>query len=181
MAKTTFSSGVIVTSQWLNGAKQIYFDGADLDWHYPPLGLDAIQFSGANGLDARYVTLAGEQSGCYNTPPISGAKTVTGPWNFGYEQAPGATSCFDLGIPANNPLTAPLSFTTNSKFDYAGGAVNPTFDQKFNSMDSADLVTVRMLRERLAALFIDNGFYARADSTCNNYAGTPASDQCPVG
>jgi hypothetical protein len=180
MAKTTFSSGVIVTSQWLNGAKQIYFDGADLDWHYPPLGLDSIQFSGANGLDARYVTLAGEQSGCFNSPPISGSKTVTGAWNFGYEQAQGA-SCFDLGVPQNNPLVAPLSFTTNTKFDYAGGAVNPTFDQKFNSMDAADLVTVRMLKERLAALFIDNGFYARADSTCNNYAGTPASDQCPVG
>jgi len=180
MAKTTFSSGVIVTSQWLNGAKQIYFDGADLDWHYPQLGLDSLLFSGPNGVDSRYVTLAGEQSGCFNTPPISGAKTVTGPWNFGYTQSEGA-SCFDLGIPQNNPLNAPLSFTTNTKFEYAGGVANPTFDQKFSSMADADLVTVLMLKERLNRLFIDNGFYARADSTCNNYAGTPASNQCPVG
>jgi hypothetical protein len=180
MAKTTFSSGVIVTSQWLNGSKQIYFDGSDLDWHYPPLGLDSIQFAGANGLDARYVTLAGEQSGCFNTPPISGAKTVTGSWNFGYEQTTG-TGCFELGVPPNNPLNAPLSFTTNSKFNFANGTVNPSFDQKFSSLSDADLVTVLVLKQRLANLFIDNGFYARADSTCNNYAGTPASNQCPVG
>ena len=180
MAKTTFSSGVIVTSQWLNGAKQIYFDGQDLDWHYPPLGLDSVQFSGPNGLDSRYVTLAGEQSGCFNTPPISGAKTVTGPWAFGYSQSQG-TSCFDLGVPQNNPLNAPLSFTTNSKYNFAGGVISPTFDQKFSSMDDADLVTVLMLKDRLNNLFIDNGFYARADSTCNNYAGTAASNQCPVG
>jgi hypothetical protein len=180
MAKTTFSSGVIVTSQWLNGAKQIYFDGQDLDWHYPPLGLDSLQFSGANGLDARYVTLAGEQSGCFNTPPISGAKTVTGPWAFGYSQSQG-NSCFDLGVPQNNPLNAPLSFTTNSKYEFANGTISPTFDQKFSSMDDADLVTVLMLKDRLNNLFIDNGYYARADSTCNNYAGTAASNQCPVG
>ncbi len=126
------------------------------------------------------MTLAGEQSGCYNTPPISGAKTVTGPWNFGYEQSAGA-GCFDLGVPANNPLNAPLSFTTNSKYQFAGGVPNPTFDQKFSSMGDADLVTVLMLKQRLDNLFIDNGFYARADSTCNNYAGTAASNQCPVG
>ena len=180
MAKTTFSSGVIVTSQWLNGSKQIYFDGQDLDWHYPPLGLDSLQFSGANGVDSRYVTLAGEQSGCFNTPPISGAKTVTGPWAFGYAQAEGA-SCFDLGVPQNNPFNAPLSFTTNTKFEYAGGTASPTFDQKFSSMEDADLVTILMLKERLNNLYIDNGFYARADSTCNNYAGTAASNQCPVG
>jgi hypothetical protein len=180
MAKTTFSSGVIVTSQWLNGAKQIYFDGQDLDWHYPPLGLDSVQFSGANGLDARYVTLAGEQSGCFNTPPISGSKTVTGPWNFGYEQTEGA-SCFDIGVPQNSVLNAPLSFTTNSKFNYAGGASNPSFDQKFSSLNNADLITKEILLARFQNLYIDNGFYARADSTCNNYAGTPASNQCPVG
>jgi hypothetical protein len=180
MAKTTFSSGVIVTSAWLNGAKQIYFDGADLDWHYPQLGLDSILFSGANGLDSRYVTLAGEQSGCFNTPPISGSKTVTGAWNFGYAQTEGA-SCFDLGVPQNNVLNAPLSFTTNSKFNYAGGIPNPSFDQKFSNLDDADLVTKEILVARFENLYIDNGFYARADSTCNNYAGTPASNQCPVG
>ena len=145
MAKTTFSSGVIVTSQWLNGAKQIYFDGADLDWHYPPLGLDSLQFSGAHGLDSRYVTLAGEQSGCYGTPPISG------------------------------------SFTTNAKFEFANGVPFPTFDQKFSSLNNADLITKEILVERFKNLFIDNGFYARADSTCNNYAGTAASNQCPIG
>jgi hypothetical protein len=180
MAKTTFSSGVIVTSQWLNGSKQIYFDGSDLDWHYPQLGLDSLQFSGPNGLDSRYVNLAGEQSGCFNTPPISGAKTVTGPWNFGYSQTQGS-SCFDLGIPPNNPLNAPLSFTTNSKFEFANGVANPTFDQKFSSLVNADLITKEILVQRFQNLYIDNGFYARADSTCNNYAGTAASNQCPVG
>ena len=172
MAKTTFSSGVIVTSQWLNGAKQIYFDGQDLDWHYPRLGLDSLQFGGPNGLDSRYVTLAGEQSGEFNTPTISGNKTVTGQWNFGLNPASGAV---------NLPSIAPLSYLTNAKFNYAGGAINPSFDQKFTSLANADLITKEILVGRLANLYIDNGFYARADSTCNNYAGTPSSNQCPVG
>jgi hypothetical protein len=178
MAKTTFSSGVIVTSQWLNGAKQIYFDGADLDWHYPQLGLDSLQFSGPNGLDSRYITLAGEQSGCYNTPTISGAKTVTGPWNFGYEQTEGA-GCFDLGVPPNNPLAAPLSFTTNSKFEYANGTINPSFDQKFSSLDPADLITKEIFSQAIARFPVNNGTYSRADSDCSNYAGTPPANQCP--
>jgi hypothetical protein len=180
MAKTTFSSGVIVTSQWLNGAKQIYFDGADIDWHYQPLGLDSMQFSGANGLDARYVTLAGEQSGCFNTPTISGSKTVTGSWNFGFPDIE-PNGCLDLGGVNNNPLNAPLSYLTNTKFNFAAGAPNPSFDQKFSSLSQADLITKEILVERLRTLYVDNGFYARADSTCNNYAGTPASNQCPVG
>ena len=129
-------------------------------------------FGGPNGLDSRYVTLAGEQSGEYNTPTVSGNKTITGAFNFGFNPVSGQD---------NNPTIAPQSYQTNTKFNFAGGAINPSFDQKFSSLLNSDLITKEILVGRLASLYIDNGFYARADSTCNNYAGTPSSNQCPVG
>ena len=62
MAKTNFGPGVIVTSKFLNGAQQIYFDGLQEDWHYPPISIDDIQQGGSLGLDGRYVTIATDQS-----------------------------------------------------------------------------------------------------------------------
>lgn len=174
MAKTTFSSGVIVTSQWLNGAQQIYFDGQDLDWHYSPLGLSSLVISGPNGLDSRYVTLGTEQpvvvGGIYQSgTPISGSKIVTGPWGFGYDP-------LLAGNPANTNANAPKSFTTNSKYDYAGGAPSPTTAQKWASLDPEDLITKKAAGEWidyvLDTLYIDNGIYDSFSSPgCNNYAG----------
>jgi microcystin-dependent protein len=37
MAKTLFTRGTRVTAQYLNSFREIVFDGADLDGHYPPL------------------------------------------------------------------------------------------------------------------------------------------------
>ena len=175
MAKTTFSSGVIVTSEWLNGAQQIYFDGQDLDWHYPPLGLNSLVRTGPNGLDSAYVTLATDQptvdaSGNYQSGlAISGAKVAVGPWFFGYDPAV-------AGNPANVVANAPKSYTTNSKYDYAGGTPSPTVFQKFTSLDAADLITKEILDQwtdyLLENLEIDNGVYASASNpACTNYAG----------
>lgn len=70
MAKTIFSAGVRVTSKWLNGSQNIFFDGADEDWHYPPLTNDAVQLSGDGGFDKVFVTMETEQV-------VNGPKTWT--------------------------------------------------------------------------------------------------------
>jgi hypothetical protein len=186
MAKTTFSSGVIVTSQWLNGAQQIYFDGQDLDWHYAPLGLNSLVRTGPNGLDSAYVTLDTNQpetsaTGLYvSGAGISGSKVVEGIWNFGYDP-------LVVGNPTNTVQNAPRSYTTNDKYSYAGGIVTPTVPQKFNYLNSADLVTKEVLETwvnyLLETLEIDNGVYESAASPgCTNYSvGAGNSDTvCPL-
>ena len=54
--KTNFGPGVIVTSKWLNGARELHFDGKDLDWHYAPINRRDIQRGGPDGIDNVYVT-----------------------------------------------------------------------------------------------------------------------------
>lgn len=170
--KTTFSSGVIVTSQWLNGAQQIFFDGQDLDWHYPPLGLNSLVRTGPNGLDTAYVTLGTNQpelniSGLYQSgSPITGSKVVSGVWNFGYDP-------LQVGNPANIVENAPKSYTTNDKYEYANGTPGPTIPQKFGALDPEDLITKEVLEEWVTYLLsdVDNGIYESAsDPACQNYA-----------
>jgi hypothetical protein len=164
--KTTFSSGVVVTSAFLNGAKNIVFDGQDLDWHYNPLGLNSLVISGPNGLDSRYVSLAGDQpaltvSGVFvSGAPISGDKTVTGAWNFGYEVIPGPGNVPPNQNPANTVANAPLSFTTNDKYNYANGVGSPSIAQKYAALSDADIVTKKILNDQLSSVVLDNGTYS---------------------
>jgi hypothetical protein len=173
--KTTFSSGVIVTSQWLNGAKQITFDGQDLDWHYPPLGLNSFITAGPNGLDSRYVTLSTPQPNLEGDNvsglAISGTKVVTGVWNFGFAVPPGGTE--------NVKENAPKSYTTNDKYNFAAGINPSTIPQRFDALQLEDLITKLVLKEQieylLDTLVIDNGFYYLENSAgdpcpCNNYS-----------
>jgi hypothetical protein len=181
MAKTTFSSGVTVTSAWLNGAKQIYFDGQDLDWHYDPLGLSSLVTGGPNGLDTRYITLGTNQpniqSGLLiNGTPISGNKVVTGSWNFGYDQT-GANAVNPDNVAAN----APKSFTTNTKYS-AGGS---TVASKFAALSDEDIVTKLVVSEQFDAFEIDNGYYyveiGGVPTGCTNYSiGGTSSNICPT-
>lgn len=181
MAKTTFSSGVIVTSAWLNGAKQIVFDGQDLDWHYDPLGLSSLTTSGPNGLDSRYITLGTNQpnleSGLLiNGASISGDKVVTGAWNFGYDQA-GA----NVINPDNVAANAPKSYTTNTKYN-AGGA---TISNRFAALSDEDIVTKLVLAEQFENFEIDNGYYyVEIDGVptgCSNYSiGGTSTNICPT-
>jgi hypothetical protein len=186
MAKTTFSSGVIVTSQWLNGAQQIYFDGQDLDWHYPPLGLNSLVRTGPNGLDSAYITLNTSQpemsaGGFYvSGTPITGDKIVSGVWNFGFDSS-------IPGNPTNIRENAPKSYTTNDKYNYAGGVPTPTVPQKFNALADADIITKEVLEGWVNYLFdtleLDNGvYYSASDPTCMNYSvGADNSDTvCPL-
>ena len=186
MSKTVFSSGVIVTSQFLNGFQQIYFDGQDLDHHYPPLGLNSLVRTGPNGLDSAYVTLTTDQPELDNTgklisgAPISGGKVVTGLWNFGYDP-------LVVGNPANIRDNAPKSYTTNDKYEYANGFPTPTVPDKFNALDAPDLITKEVLEQWVTYLFdtleIDNGvYYSGSNPACQNYSvGVGNSDTiCPL-
>ena len=185
MSKTTFSSGVIVTSAWLNGAQQIYFDGQDLDWHYNPLGINSLITTGPNGLDSQFITLGTAQptidgAGLYiSGTPISGAKVVTGLWNFGYDSSV-------VGNPANDKQYAPKSYTTNDKYNYANGIPTPSIPQKFAALADPDLVTKVVLADQITELLdsleIDNGLYFSAGSpTCNNYSAPGGSSViCPL-
>ena len=184
MAKTTFSSGVAVTSAWLNGAKQLRFDGQDLDWHYDPLGLSSLQTSGPNGLDSRYVTLGTSQPNLQNGLlingfPISGDKVISGKWQFGFNQA-------IPNNPVNVPENAPQSFTTNSKYSYADGIVGPTIAQKYEALDDPDLITKLVLSEQFEAYEIDNGYYyvenpPGTPTGCTNYSiGGTSTNICPI-
>jgi len=173
--KTTFSSGVIVTSSWLNGSQQIFFDGQDLDWHYAPLGLNSLVQTGPNGLDSAYVTLVTNQpelssNGALTSGyPVSGSKVITGLWNFGYDP-------LVIGNPANIIANAPKSYTTNDKYNNAGGAISPSTAQKYAALNNADLVTKQILTDQLEnltdSLEIDNGvYYSDTDPACQNYVG----------
>ena len=181
--KTTFSSGVIVTSQWLNGAQQIFFDGQDLDWHYAPLGLNSLVRTGPNGLDSAYVTLATNQpelsagGALLSGSAVSGNKVISGLWNFGYDP-------LVVGNPTNVIANAPKSYTTNDKYKNAGGIVSPTVSQKYAALADPDLLTKLILTEKLNDLLelleVDNGvYYSGTNPACENYAG--GSDViCPI-
>jgi len=157
--KTTFSSGVIVTSRWLNGAKEIFFDGQDLDWHYNPLGLNSLITVGPNGLDNRYMTLGTNQPNLSSLgefisgTPVSGTKVVTGLWSFGFPDTVGSVN------PKNVANNAPLSYTTNTKYFYANGIDDPSINQKYAGLVDVDLITKLILTEQLDNLVVDNGEY----------------------
>lgn len=138
MAKTTFGSGVVITSKFLNGAKEIRFDGADQDWHYQPLNVNDIQKSGDLGLDSRYLTRTTEQI-------ISGKKTTLAPFHFGVED-----ECI------NCAAVAPKSFSTNHKW-FGGTEVGA-----ISRLENEDIITKMVLEGRL----INFGFKDLADFDC---------------
>jgi hypothetical protein len=132
MAKTNFGPGVIVTSQYLNGAREIFFDGADLDWHYAPINRLDIQRGGQDGLDNTYVTLNTEQTS--ETYPITGNKSFMGMVEFGSS----------LNTTA---YAAPKSWSTNAKFN--SGGVSQNFALKYSNLKDEDLVTKYVLQNRI--------------------------------
>lgn len=63
MAKTNFSTGSIVTSEFLNGFQDIYFDGLDEDRHFDPLDVEDMNTSDTgNGLGTKLITLDTRQT-----------------------------------------------------------------------------------------------------------------------
>jgi len=130
--KTHFGPGVIVTSKFLNGAQEIFFDGAAEDWHYNPISSNDIQRGGANGLDKTYITRDTDQ--VYGADPITGSKSFMGGVFFGDS------------LNANG-LYAPLSYTTNAKFNTGGTA--QTFSTKYANLEDQDLITKEVLTERI--------------------------------
>ena len=129
MAKTQFGPGVIVTSKFLNGAQQIYFDGLDEDWHYPPINIGDIQQDGSLGLDGRYVTIATDQ--VFGNTPVTGNKSFMGLVSFG-----DATQ--------SQPTNAPKSFSTNVKFNLGNSVL---YADKFANLSDEDIITKEVLND----------------------------------
>ena len=144
MSKTTFGPGVIVTSKFLNGAQKIYFDGADLDWHYSPINAFDIQRGGTAGIDNLYVTLDTNQ--VYGAVPIQGRKSFMSLVDFGGEYT------------IADPSAAPKSFATQKKFNLGGES--QSFTLKFANLDNEDLVTKEVLSARInESYLIDEGSF----------------------
>ena len=143
MSKTTFGPGVIVTSKFLNGAQNIYFDGQQLDWHYPPINSGDIQRGGSAGVDNVYVTVSTDQT--FGGVPITGNKTFMSRVTFGDSLSASA-------------LAAPASFSTNAKFN-VGGATQ-TFSAKYANLSVADVLTKEILTQQIANFpIIDQGTF----------------------
>lgn len=130
--KTVFGPGVIVTSKFLNGFREIHFDGADLDHHYDPISKKDIQRGGEEGLDNVYVTLATEQTA--GNSPIIGNKSFLGLVEFG-------------SATASTSFSAPKSWSTNTKFN--GGGASQNFTLKYSNIEEEDLVTKHILQQRI--------------------------------
>lgn len=141
--KTTFGPGVIVTSKWLNGAREIYFDGQDLDWHFPPINLGDVQRGGTEGLDGAYVTTSTDQT--FGGTPITGRKSFMGFVAFGDQVN-------------SNPDNAPVSWTTLAKFNQGGA--NQNFTAKFANLKPEDIITKDILDEQVQNFpIIDEGAF----------------------
>ena len=144
MSKTTFGPGVVVTSKFLNGAQKIYFDGADLDWHYAPINANDIQRGSTAGIDNVYVTLDTDQ--VLGNTPIVGRKSFLGLVDFG-----GQYSTAD-------PSAAPKSFSTRRKFNTGGES--QSFTLKFANLDDEDLITKEVLSSQISESYlIDEGTF----------------------
>ena len=141
--KTTFGPGVIVTSKWLNGAREIYFDGQDADWHYSPINLGDIQRGGSEGLDSIYVTTTSDQT--FGGTPITGRKSFMGFVAFG-------------DASNSNPDNAPVSWTTLAKFNQGGSEQN--FTLKFANLAGQDIITKEILDQQIINFpIIDEGAF----------------------
>jgi hypothetical protein len=143
MAKTTFGPGVIVTSKFLNGAQNIYFDGQNLDWHYPPINSGDLQRGGTAGIDNVYVTVSTEQT--FSGVPITGNKSFMGRVAFG-------------DVVSSSPLAAPSSYSTLAKYNQGGATQTQTV--KYANLASADLITKEILTQQIANFpIIDQGTF----------------------
>jgi len=143
MSKTLFGPGVIVTSAWLNGARQLSFDGADTDWHFDPINRNDIQRGGDNGLDSVYVTMQTDQS--YGAVPVTGNKSFMGLVQFGDQIN-------------TTPANAPQFWNTNAKFNQGGQG--QSFLIKYAQLNSTDVITKSVLNERIANFpVVDEGFF----------------------
>ena len=140
MTKTTFGPGVIVTSKWLNGAKEIKFDGQDKDWHYSPLNIEDLQRGGALGLNAAYVTIDTDQT--FIGTPVTGAKSFLGRVEFGDKN-------LAVGV------SAPRSWNTVAKFSSGN-----TFPQRLGNLSDEDIITKKVLVDQIDNFpNVDEGFF----------------------
>jgi hypothetical protein len=139
MAKTQFGPGVIVTSEWLNGSQQLYFDGqVDLDWHYNPLTVLDVQRTNPSktGFNDVYVTTGTAQTSA-GGQPIIGEKEFQSFVSFGVD----------------NTVSAASTYSTSPKAKYTSS--NDYISQLLADADRDYLVVnYGLLQQQLGALSI---------------------------
>lgn len=96
--KTRFGPGVIVTSEWLNGSQELYFDGqTDLDWHFNPLTVLDIQRTNPSrtGFNDTYVTTQTAQTAA-GGQAILGEKEFQSYVSFGVDNLSSANATYTV-------------------------------------------------------------------------------------
>jgi hypothetical protein len=158
--KTNFGPGVVVTSEWLNGSQQLYFDGqVDLDWHYNPLSVLDVQRTNPSktGFNDQYVTTLTAQTSA-GGQPIIGEKEFTSFVSFGADTTASAAITYSVSPKAYytssdaymSQILADATgdylvvnygllkkyFTTLSIFDFLNGCSSSTNDGTLAAYDT---------------------------------------------
>ena len=105
--KTKFAPGVIVTSDWLNGSQQLYFDGqVHLDWHYNPLTVLDVQRTNPSrtGFNDQYVTTQTAQTSA-GGQAVVGEKEFLSHVSFGKDDVTLAASTYSVAPKAKFTAT----------------------------------------------------------------------------
>jgi len=143
MAKTVFAPGVIVTSEWLNGSQQLYFDGqVDLDWHYMPLTVLDIQRTNPSktGFNDTFVTTGTAQT-LASGQPIIGEKEFRSHVTLGIGNSTDAAN-YASAPKAPYPATAGLISQINADSDRDSLVVNwGLLQQQFGALSVSDLLS----------------------------------------
>jgi len=177
MSKTVFGPGVVVTSDWLNGSQQLYFDGqVDLNWHYNPLTVLDVQRTNpsSTGFNDQYVTTQTSQTSA-GGQPIIGQKEFTGHISLGTDNVLSATTTYSASPKAK--YTSTDAYIAQISADADGDYLVVNYGLLRNQIEDVtiwDLLTGCTAVDPNAPVADDDGTiiaysYALGDWTCRSY------------
>lgn len=176
MAKTVFGPGVIVTSEWLNGSQQLYFDGqVDLDWHYNPLTVLDVQRTNPSrtGFNDQYITTQTAQTAA-GGQAVVGEKEFQSHVTFGVDNAASAAATYTVAPTAR--YTATDNFVSQIYADAARDYLIVNWgllQQQFGELNISDFLSGCSI-DPTAPLPTDDGKmiafdFTLGDWTCRDY------------
>jgi hypothetical protein len=178
MAKTRFGPGVIVTSEWLNGSQQLYFDGqVDLDWHYNPLTVLDVQRTNPSrtGFNDQYVTTQTAQTNA-GGQAIVGEKEFRSHVSFGVDQTTFPAATYSVAPTARYTATNDFLSQIYADADRDFLIVNwGLLQQQFGALNISDLLSGCSI-DPLAPVPDDDGKMIKYDYTLGDYTCTDTID-----